>query len=293
MKLNKIFSEFLLECSSNCKKSTIDRYLYVYNKYIFQYFDSYEIENISVNDINFWKLELNKTKLSFESKKKLYFTFSSIFNFAYRVYGINNIFHRCKCFRKSKPDKEQEFYSLEEFKKYESVISNIEHKLFFNMLFYLGLRRGEALALCWGDINKNDLEINKSKRKGIISTPKTIYSFRIIKIPSNIMILLKAYLISKKNVPKKADPIFNLSETGISRYNSIYAKKANLKKIRIHYFRHSNITFLCSLGIPFPSIAKNVGHKNIKEIIEVYLHSNKNYSTEILNILEKEINIKN
>lgn len=291
MKLDVIFEEYILECSSNCKKSTIDRYLYVYKNYIYPFFKSFEIENILVKDINSWKIKLNNTKLSFQSKKKIYFNFSSILNYAFRVYDIDNVIHKCRGFKKEYINQERTIYTINDFKKYDSQIINIEHKAFFNILFYLGLRRGEALALTWADIKDNEIIINKSKRKGFVSTPKTIYSYRSVKAPTLIFKLLNDLCISKKTIPKQMDFIFNLSETNIARYNKIYAKKANLHCIRIHDFRHSNITFLCSLGVSYSAIAKRVGHKNIKEIIEVYLHSYQNEQNEILTLLEKQIKL--
>ena len=146
------------------------------------------------------------------------------------------------------------------------------------------MRRGEALALTYSDFKSNTLEINKSKRKNVISSPKTRYSFRIIEVPLIIINLLNQLKIQKKIIPKKNEPVFTFSESSLARYNIIYAKKANLKIIKIHEFRHSNISFLCSLGFTPQAIAKRVGHKNTKEIIETYLHS---YQDELIKINDK------
>lgn len=288
MNINQIFNEYIIECSSTCKNSTLERYNYVFKLYIAPYFNLKNIENLSVLDINLWKLEINKLKLSYESKKKIFNNFSSILNYAFRVYNIPNILKRCKNFKKDKPNKDILIYTLLDFKKFLNVIDNPEHKLFFALLFYLGLRRGEALALTYKDFKENSIIINKSKRKGVISTPKTIYSFRIVNFPSIIRKLFNDHLIFKKKIPKDNDFVFSLSESTISRYNIIYSKKASLHTIRIHDFRHSNISFLCSIGVSYSAVAKRVGHKNIKEIIDTYLHCN-NSELEIANSLLETI----
>lgn len=284
MKINEIYKEYMIECETNCKKSTIDRYRYVFDLYILPYFGNKEIKKISVKDINLWKIEINKRKLYSSTKKKIYFNFSSLLNYGFRVYDIPNILHRCKGFKNLDPTIEYNIYSFSDFKKFDKVINNLEYKLFFNILFYLGLRRGEALALTYSDFKSNTLEINKSKRKNVISSPKTRYSFRIIEVPLIIINLLNQLKIQKKIIPKKNEPVFTFSESSLARYNIIYAKKANLKIIKIHEFRHSNISFLCSLGFTPQAIAKRVGHKNTKEIIETYLHS---YQDELIKINDK------
>lgn len=284
MLINELYKEYIIECESDCKKSTIDRYDYVYKKYISPYFGKKEIEEITVRDISLWKISINSTTLSFQSKKKIYTNFSSLLNYAYRVYNIQNILHRCRGFKDYDPNKEYTIYSLDDFKKFNAVIDRIDYKLFFNILFYLGLRRGEALGLRYCDISDGYLRINFAKRKGVLSSPKTKYSYRKIQLPKVILKLLE---IRKQEIipsPKKNDFIFKFSETSIARYNVIYAKKAKLPVIKIHGFRHSNISFLCSLGFSPQAIAKRVGHKNTKEIIETYLHT---YNAELKSINDK------
>ena len=74
-----------------------------------------------------------------------------------------------------------DFFTYDEYKQFDSVIDNFMHHTFFETLYFLGLRQGEAQALTWNDIdfNKRELNINKTlttKIKGekwTISTPKT------------------------------------------------------------------------------------------------------------------------
>lgn len=46
----------------------------------------------------------------------------------------------------------------------------------------------------------------------------------------------------------------------------------NIRKIKIHDFRHSHATFLLSNGIPITVISKRLGHTDISMTLYVYSH---------------------
>ena len=46
-----------------------------------------------------------------------------------------------------------EFWTYDEFSKFISVEDNLTFKTFFKTLYYCGLRKGEARALDWKDID--------------------------------------------------------------------------------------------------------------------------------------------
>ena len=48
---------------------------------------------------------------------------------------------------------EKDVYTFEEFQKYITGTTNLNDKAMFEMLYYCGLRRGEARGLQWSDID--------------------------------------------------------------------------------------------------------------------------------------------
>lgn len=46
----------------------------------------------------------------------------------------------------------------------------------------------------------------------------------------------------------------------------------NIRKIKIHDFRHSHATFLLSNGVPITVISKRLGHSDISMTLNVYSH---------------------
>src|SRR5574344_1036174 len=94
------------------------------------------------------------------------------------------------------------FWDYEEFKKFIEQESELKYKCYFEMLYYCGLRKGEANDLNWKDINFEDkmVDINKNitlkitGEKFVILPPKTKGSTRKLPIPNvlaNDLILLK------------------------------------------------------------------------------------------------------
>ena len=97
--------------------------------------------------------------------------------------------------------KEKAVYSLEELKEILSRINKkapTDYKIFFMLIAYCGLRRGEALGLEYKDFDfeKGTVSIvrtsnYRNKSTGIYtSTPKTKTSFRTLVLPQEVLQLI-------------------------------------------------------------------------------------------------------
>ncbi|MBP3445545.1 MAG: tyrosine-type recombinase/integrase [Bacilli bacterium] len=62
-------------------------------------------------------------------------------------------------------------WTLEEFNKFINSVDDIEYRTLFELLFFTGLRKGEALALCWNDIDflLNSINVYKTLSKSVIN----------------------------------------------------------------------------------------------------------------------------
>ncbi len=61
------------------------------------------------------------------------------------------------------------FWELHEFRKFISYVDDEVYNVLFNLLFFTGVRKGEALALTWNDINFDSKYIKISKSCSYIS----------------------------------------------------------------------------------------------------------------------------
>ena len=80
-------------------------------------------------------------------------------------------------------------------------IIHLQHNIFFQLALFCGLRRGEAVALLWSDIDLKENTVSITKSTGLVhgkpytKTTKNHTSVRTIAVPRHIIALLKRYRI--------------------------------------------------------------------------------------------------
>ena len=177
-------------------------------------------------------------------------------------------------------------WSYKEFTKFIDCIDNQMYYVLFNLLYFTGMRKGELLSLKWIDIDFNNktLSINKTISKElvndshIITTPKTKSSVRKIALDNNLIKLLYNYYLDQKNYYNDFDNnnfIFGyyspISFNTLMRRKNYYCDKANVKRIKIHEFRHSHACLLFDKQVPIDEISSRLGHAHISMTTDIYL----------------------
>lgn len=166
--------------------------------------------------------------------------------------------------------------------------------MFFSLLAYTGMRKGEALALTWRDIDlkKNTLNINKTQAIGkggalLIQTPKTQASRRIISLDAGTVELLKEWRqLQQKELqqlgfmPAVDQLVFSTTEhntmllprTPQAWLDSFYNKHKAMPRITAHGFRHTHASLLFEAGASMKQVQTRLGHSTIKTTMNVYTH---------------------
>ncbi len=140
--------------------------------------------------------------LSNRTRNYIYKFLKTIMNFGTKWYGLNfnQIYPKMTNFTNpNEIKKEMEFWTYEEFSKFISVEEDLTFKCLFKTLYFCGLRKGEARALNWNDIDftNGTIRINKglsdnvNGKKYIITSPKTLTSNRTLPIPKELLNDLK------------------------------------------------------------------------------------------------------
>ena len=265
------------------------------------------IMNIKVNDLdvatyNKYNLYVDKEGYSVNHKNKILNLLKNLIEYSHKYYNTSDtILTFIENYKEVNPfKKEMQFFTYEEFLKFESVIDELDYKTFFEVLYYLGLRQGEACSLTWSDIDfkKSEVSINKTittKLKGqlyTISSPKTKKSNRVLPIPKKLLESLKTLKnnAKKKKYFKETWFVFGdelpFRETTIQVRKNKYCKLAGVKQIRIHDFRHSCASFLIQNGASIVLVSKYLGHSKISITLDTYTHLYENELKKVSSLID-------
>lgn len=188
--------------------------------------------------------------------------------------------------------KRMDIITADEFNQIVEQVNNPDMKLMFKLLFWTGLRIGEARALKIDDIDFNNKTISVTKSytnlsgKSIITTPKTKGSIRVIKIDDVLLSEIKDYIDKAKYILDD-NFIFRFNKASY-RYNF---KNATIKvlgrDLRVHDLRHSHASFLINNGVDILLISKRLGHSNTAMTLNVYSHLYPDRENEAINLINK------
>lgn len=259
-----------------------------------------KVEQFTLSQFNNWKDEINKLNLSTTTKNSIYKVLRSTLNYGIKYYDLKiPVLNKMTNFTSpNELKKEMLFFDYDEFNKFIKEEDNLMWNTFFKLLYFCGLRKGEAKALTFKDIdfNRHTINISKSiisKVNGInwlVSTPKTKGSIRTIQFPKQVEMGLK--LLYNEAVKYKdynnnwfvfgyTEP---LKDTTIAKRKNDLCKESGVKQIRIHDFRHSCASLLINQKASITLIAKYLGHTNIATTLNTYSHF---YNNEYDTLMEK------
>lgn len=288
IKFEKALNEYLklneLKLKPNSYRSLSNRL----NKQVAPYFSNKYVHKITKRDVILWQSELNKKDLSTRYKRAIHVALVTFFNYCIKYYDLKcNVAQLVGNFKGNNTEFIGNIWELEEFNKFIDKVDDQVYNTFFKLLFYTGLRLGEATALTFNDIDfkNNTINVNKNmtrykdeKGHHIVVSPKTKKSIREIGIDSVLSYELSEL---KNNYIKKYDDynsnfyIFGgdspLTPTTVERKKNYYCDKAGVKRIKIHEFRHSHACLLFMHNVPINEISQRLGHSTISMTTDIYL----------------------
>ena len=250
-------------------------------KQIKQYFGSTQIKSIEPADIKRFMSYLENQKYSLKTVKARKLALNLIFNYALGEKEISSnpcagikIPKHLKKTRREAPD-EQEL---------QTVISNLdtEFGFFAYFILYTGLRRGEALALQYSDIDfeNKTITVNKSvfhkSNVPYVKTPKTAAGIRTVILLDNLIPHLK----NRKKTKDKNELVFGNSNNELltnGQFQGLWERYTRLAGLDItpHQLRHGYATILFEAGIDEKDAQELMGHTTIQLTRDIYTHISK------------------
>ena len=318
MKLNELFEIYIEDIVMSKQPTTVDSIKYRYNSAIRPIFGDQLLESISVKDIKKYQKELSKG--IYRARNGKVFTpsyINIIIDLLKRImkYGILMSYFSptseqsrgLTCIypliENDFGKKSQVIWTIQDFNKFSEIIDEKKYEVFFNVLFYTGLRRGEAISLTWNDVDliNQSITVNSTAckvvgRGQVVKAPKSSSSNRIIYINDSLNeMLLGFFFILKEKYGTSINHLFvfggtkMISFTTLDRVFKKYKDIADVSDMNLHGFRHSHATLLLELNNDIYNISKRLGHDNI-EITDTYLHVNDKIQKEIATKIEKALN---
>lgn len=299
----EVYGLWLETYQTTVKESTYWKTQQIFEKHILPKFGKLKVKDIKVGyvqkQVNTWSKQYVKfrTYLNYTSKVMQFAVNMSLITF--------NVCDRVILPKPKVKKRANNFYNKEQlqafFKAWDAK-ENMMHHAYFRLLAFSGMRKGEALALRWTDINltNNTITIDKTVTIGendlviISETPKNTHSERTIEIDKETLILLsewrkeqkKLLLMDGFNALNPEQLLFSnqdnkaLHPSHISNVLKRFITLKGLDPITPHGFRHTHCSLLLEAGIPIKEVQERLGHSDIKTTMNIYAHVTKKEELE-------------
>lgn len=234
---------------------------------------------------------------------------SSVFEYAIENRAIE--FNPCKYLKIPKQAKTEERRALSPSER--KWIEETEHraKPAAMLMMYSGLRRGEATALQWSDIDfkNNTITVNKSYdfKNDIIKNPKTKAGVRIVSVPDKLIQYLSTLEKKSIYVLTTATGKMLTNSSWQTMWNS-YMVDLNLKygvstikrakydprgqvitieTFSPHCLRHTFCTIMYEAGIDVLTAKEQMGHSDIRTTLAIYTHLDSQHKKKNISKLDE------
>lgn len=251
----------LMMKQKNIRASTLERYACHYDCHIKQ-FEDRQIDSIKVSELRQW---VSSSSLSPKSVRGNMSVFRMIFQEALYDEAVSkNPFEQIRLPKSEKFEPEP--FSTEEM---GLLISNADgwFKNLLAVLFYTGMRIGEAIALEWDDIDEF-IKIDKSIREGVVTATKT-NNVRFVPVFND----LKPYIdAQRRETGLRGKRVFNGNGAKElkPRWHRLL-KKCSMGHRILYQARHTfAIKALDSGMFKVSQIAKMLGHASVQMLFQKY-----------------------
>ncbi|MDH9161480.1 site-specific integrase [Staphylococcus succinus] len=294
---NKTFDEIFHTRLKSVQLSerSIEKRTTEYNKYIKKQFGFREVGKITTEQCKQLRDALmNDFDLSLSYARSVWAGFKAVFKYACKYYKLTvDPTLPVEPIPRVKP--KPIYITRDDFDERVEGITNTRSQNLAKLLFYSGLRVGEAMALTWNDFDseKHELNINKTlhlTRGKIQDTVKTETSFGSVPIP----MLLNTLLCDMYEHDKGSNSLFTDDYYIFGGYNPMSYQtftrhfKMAFPDNKIHSLRHSYASYLINNGVDMYLLMKLMRHSNINETIGTYSHLYPDKTHEVVKIFDEK-----
>lgn len=302
MTFKELYECWFEQHQKNIKETTKQRIRIYFDNHILEAFGKMYIDKVTPL---YCQKQLNTWADKYATYKQMRTYVKMVFKYGILIDVIqDNPMERTiipKAKKQSTSDESASYYTKEELQQFFRCLLHLKDyraRAFFRVLAFGGLRKGEAMALQWNDIDftMNTISITKTLAElqngsHIIQETKTASSNRTIQLDIRTMSILKEwrnYIRQEKlrlgirDVDSGKTVVFCNS---IFKNENPYLHKAypnsvmkkvekhfpEMKIIKVHDFRKTNASLLFESGASIKDVAQRLGHKSTKTTTDIYI----------------------
>ncbi|HHB6438175.1 TPA: tyrosine-type recombinase/integrase [Staphylococcus aureus] len=265
--------------NSDLRPKTKRRKQNEYHKHFKAKFGHIKMNKITQNQCQEFRKYLIENVASTNSARTIWSGFKVVINYAKKYFGLRtDPTISIKPIPRVKP--KPKFMMREEFEERIKDIEEQDYRELFTLMFYTGLRIGEAMALVWTDYNKykKEISINKTmdiSNRTIFPRPKTDSSEDIVPLPKFINTMLTERHQREKELNKYFDERSYFIFGGMAPKHYSHVQKKFQKAFphyNIHALRHSYASYLANNGVDIFVLQSLMRHAQITETMGTYSH---------------------
>jgi len=246
-----------------------------------EYFNDYNIKDITPNDINNYILKISKLSFSKQTVKVHYLVVKQILD--HGIFRSDIIYNPAETVKlpKGLTVTTREMPPDHYIELIKNNVDKSQMGLFAYFLIYSGLRKGEALALQWDDIDFENNKIYVRKISEFGNNQAYIKNYAKTKTSIRDVILLDK-LKEKLLSIKKQGYVFEgnnglMTRSEFSKRWNRYCIDTGMRKddkndLTPHQLRHAYVTMLYETGIDEGNAMAITGLSNISTMRNIYTH---------------------
>jgi len=289
---------YRVDAEHRVREGTQDTQDSIIDKWLLPFFGELKVGEIDAVTIRNWQNEVMST-INPRTGKKYADTYirsmnsrlSAILNYAVMFYNLKANPCRPAGYMGKKKAGKMKFWTLDEFNLAMAQVSSRSFRVAFQIMYWLGFREGECLALQPADILPSKVvrvEKTHHRRKGEDKNgpPKTDNSYRDTSMPDFLYDEVLQYIDALCDI-QEHDRIFYFQKGTLGRVLTEAANAAGVKRIRIHDLRHSHAALLVELGYSIVAVAERLGD-TVEVAMSTYSHLYPNKMEAIVADLNKQ-----
>lgn len=287
LKLNELYDLWFESYKTTVKESTANKTSQLYKNHIKPAFGTLYLDDITVLAVQTFADQKAQQIVKYKEVVRL---LGTLFEYAIRMDAAtsNPVKKVLMPKRTARPrrDVASNVYTKAQLEDFLAAASQKPLRIYayFMILANTGLRKSEALALTWKDIdlNKQTLSVNRTLALGlenqlIVQPPKSKNSKRTVPMSDSLTEVLTKYkpkCNSEKLFATSTGKYLTLNRPA-SWLSSIYNQNPKLKRITLHGFRHTFATLLAEeTNIKPKTLQMLMGHEDISITFDIYAHVN-------------------